>query len=477
MFENRSFDNLLGWLYDNETNPPKFNIPPQIPPTFEGLKADRDFNLIDPASPQKMFASRPPTSWPSCPNSNQTPTPDPHEEFEHVTFQIFGKSSPTAEDKANMSGFLQNYSTTEAGIASANQIMQTYGPAEANVINDLARNFAVCDRWFASVPSQTWPNRGFVHTGSSDGHVNNDHYEWYSATTIFNVLQNNDKTWRVFFDTQTACLTQIQFAAIGGMRDHFHRYSDFKDRCKAGAEADLTDKLPAYSFIEPRFIQEVFAQPSDYHPPHNICRGERFLADVYQAVRNSPYRDKIMLVITFDEHGGCYDHVPPPTGAIAPQPWPVSRDGSFEFDRFGVRVPAIVVSSYVEPGTVFRASEGEQPYDHTSILATLRDWFNLNADPTKFLPSPRIAAAPTLDRVLTREKGNENTAWPDVTANCTIDGKDTSPNTPLNDVQKSLLAAAKAQQTGDNAVVAKQQAKKLHTYEHGASFLQPDASS
>jgi len=73
---------------------------------------------------------------------------------------------------------------------------------------------------------------------------------------------------------------------------------------------------------------------NDYHPPHNICRGERFLAEVYQLIRNSPYRDKIMLVITFDEHGGCFDHVPPPTGAIAPLPCPLSRDGKFKFDRY-----------------------------------------------------------------------------------------------------------------------------------------------
>ena len=182
-----------------------------------------------------------------------------------------------------------------------------------------------------------------------------------------------------------------------------------------------------------------------------------------------------MLVITFDEHGGCYDHVPPPTGAAAPEPSPVSRDGQFKFNRFGVRVPVIVVSSYLEPGTVFRAAEGETPYDHTSILATLRDWLNLSADPAKFLPSPRIAAAPTLDRVLTRAKGNENQNWPDITAKCTVDGKDVSRDTPLNDMQKSLLAAAKAQQTGMDAAAASQQAKKLQTYEHGAMFLQPDA--
>jgi len=181
-----------------------------------------------------------------------------------------------------------------------------------------------------------------------------------------------------------------------------------------------------------------------------------------------------MLIVTFDEHGGCYDHVPPPTGAAPPAPHAVSLDGKFKFDRFGVRVPAIVVSSYVEPGTVFRASPGETPYDHTSILATLRDWLRLESGPGGFLPSPRIKAAPTLDRVLTRPKGQENRDWSDIRAKCSIDGSDVSKDTPLSDVQKSILAAAKAQQAGMHPAEAAHQAKKLTTYEHGAMFLHFD---
>jgi phospholipase C len=94
-----------------------------------------------------------------------------------------------------MSGFLLDYSAPDAGGSNAAQIMQTFGPAEANVLNDLARNFAVCDQWYSSVPTQTWPNRGFVHAGSSDGHINNDNYEPYDIPTIFNVLESQGKSW------------------------------------------------------------------------------------------------------------------------------------------------------------------------------------------------------------------------------------------------------------------------------------------
>ena len=112
---------------------------------------------------------------------------------------------------------------------------------------------------------------------------------------------------------------------------------------------------------------------------------------------------------------------------------------------------------------------------HTSILATLRDWLNLNVDPTKFLPSPRITAAPTLDRVLTRAKGNEAT-WPNILAKCTIDSSDTSPDTPLNDVQKSLIVATKVLNQGADQVPTAKLVKNLQTYAHGASFLAAKSS-
>lgn len=217
--------------------------------------------------------------------------------------------------------------------------------------------------------------------------------------------------------------------------------------------------------------------PNDYHPPHNICRGEQFLQDVYQNIANSPYRDKILLVITFDEHGGCYDHVAPPNGAVAPFPWPKSRDGRFDFARYGVRVPTIVISSYIQPGTVFRAAQGEQPYDHTSMLATLRDWLSLEGDPTKpFLPSPRIKNAPTLDRVLTLDDTNKRD-WPTITANCTIGGDDESLDIKLSGVQKSLIAGAIRQNTDMSDEDAAAKAKSLTTYADALQYLHPDLSA
>ncbi len=483
MMENRSFDNLLGWLYDNQTNPPPFNLPPQPVPTYAGLKANTYFNELN---GRRLPVSRPPTAWPPANNPNVVPTPDPHEEFVYVTEQLFGTQTPAPGATPDMSGFLANYATTPAGEANAPQILQTFGPAEANVLNDLARNFAVCDFWFASVPSQTWPNRAFVHAGSSDGHVNNNNYEPYDIPTIFNVLESQGKSWGVFHDTTfIPSLTLGQFFPQLAMHDdHFFKYGTFKQLCGVAATADPGKKLPSYSFVEPRFTPELgfmaIDYPADYHPPHNICRGEQFLADVYNAVRTSPYRDKILLVITFDEHGGCYDHVPPPGGAAAPLPKPVSNDGTFDFSRFGVRVPAIVVSSYVQPGTVFRAPAGGPPFDHTSILATLRDWLNLDADPQHpFLPSPRIQKAPTLDLVLTVDDLGKRPDWPEICANCTIGDDDKTLANPLSQLQTSLLAAAVRQNSDNPADAATQaqltQVKGLVTYADALNFMHPDA--
>jgi phospholipase C len=294
MMENRSFDSLLGWLYDNDTDPPQYNIPNQNPATFDGLSAGKYSNVLN---GQVVDAAHPPNGWPPSNNPALVPDPDPQEVFDHVTEQLFGTATPAAGAVPDMSGFLQDYATTTAGAANAGQIMQGFGPDDANVINQLARNFAVCDRWFASVPTQTWPNRAFVHAGSSDGHINNDNYELYDIPTIFNVMESQGQSWGVFYNaTLLPSLTLGQFLGrLLALQDHFYHYDVFQKLCQASSTSPMSARLPVYSFVEPRFNPGpglfTIDYPNDYHPPHNVCRGEQFLADVYQSVRNSPYRD------------------------------------------------------------------------------------------------------------------------------------------------------------------------------------------
>ena len=133
--------------------------------------------------------------------------------------------------------------------------------------------------------------------------------------------------------------------------------------------------------------------PNDAHPPHNVAYGEQLIADVYNALRAGPGWKQTLLVITCDEHGGCYDHVPPPQAT----PPDVLRPDGFDFSYFGVRVPAVIVSPYVKAGSVIRPP-GTTPFDHTSIIATLRKLFN-------FAPlTHRDAAAPDLLAALQRSR-------------------------------------------------------------------------
>ncbi len=214
----------------------------------------------------------------------------------------------------------------------------------------------------------------------------------------------------------------------------------FYAACQQPATAPASAKLPQYTFLEPNFLDP----DASYHPPHDIRPAEQFLAHVYGALQACLYRDDIVLVLTFDEHGGCYDHVVPPSGAVAPAPGSVSRDGRFDFSRYGVRVPTLVVSSYVQPGTVFRAA-GPTPYDYTSILATVRDW--LGIDPRTFsalLPSPRIAAAPTLAAVLTEAAPH---AWPVIPAPVTPPSA-VDLTAPVDELVLNLVLGEASRRTG-----------------------------
>ena len=453
MLENRSFDNLAGWLYSPD-DPPKHVLPSGGDgPPFHGLafgNVSNPWNVDDP-SQGSLPAVRGTSEWPKKHGKVEpyrVPDPDPHEGFTDITFQLFGANrDPKPGDAPSMDGFLQNYAT-KARKETAGQIMECYSPEQVPVLSEIARNFAISDHWFASVPCQTTPNRGFVHTGSSDGYVNNGFYGFYDIETIYNVLLQQGISWGVYADSHLPPLTLTHFPKLWDHSDHFHSFKRFQDLASGSGGA----KLPSYAFIEPRFKPEPsphgIAWPNDYHPPWNACRGEHFLAQVYDAVRSSPYRDKILLIITFDEHGGCFDHMPPPWGAVAPEPRPVSRKHDFHFDRFGARIVTILVSSYIEAGTVFR-SPTATPYDHTSILATLRDWKAMDQDPKHaFLPSPRIAHAPTVGNVLTLAEPDKRADWPKIEATCKPADSDTSPDMLANDLHLAQLVQAKGYQAG-----------------------------
>ncbi|HQT26254.1 MAG TPA: alkaline phosphatase family protein, partial [Burkholderiales bacterium] len=136
--------------------------------------------------------------------------------------------------------------------------------------------------------------------------------------------------------------------------------------------------------------------PNDQHPPHHVGMGEDLIAEVYNAVRNSPLWERTLMIVIYDEHGGIYDHAPPQE-AVPPDE---TRSQPFGFDRYGVRVPAVLISPYIRQGTILKRPQGSAyPFDHTSVIATLRKCFDLGAPLTR-----RDAVAPNLDSVLNLEE-------------------------------------------------------------------------
>jgi phospholipase C len=424
MFENRSFDNICGWLYADGLPQPSLYLPSNSPKRFDGLEP----SLWNPSN-ASYFNGEPPIKIPvvrGC-SDYSVPNPDPEETFDNVAFQLYGPEGPNPVPKWPMQGFVVNYQNATSSVA--NQVMESYRPSQVPVISALAQNYAVSDAWFCSVPSQTLPNRSFVHAGTSNGNVDNgdpaDPFEW-DVPSIFNTLHSIGASWAVYSDAVlTPSLTRTFFPKLWDplFHENFADFSAFQAAC-------ANNSLPQYSFIEPMFL----LNPNDEHPPHDVSKGEQFLYQIWEAVSESPGWNNILLIITYDEHGGCYDHVLPPFGAVTPDRASKPGKGGFSFDRFGVRVPTVLVSPFIQAGTVFR-SNAAVPYDHTSILATLRDWLGITD--AEMLPSGRIGAAPNLAQVLTLTVPRKDK--PAITPPLSTPVQ-TSVALPPNDLQKTLVA-------------------------------------
>jgi phospholipase C len=260
----------------------------------------------------------------------------------------------------------------------------------------LAKTFAIGDRYFCSLLGPTYPNRFYLLTATSFGHVRNDTPPApFPQRTIFDVLDEHQIDWKEYYG-------DVPFTTVLRINRHNNRVK--LSRFFSDAEAGT---LPPVSFVEPAF-SAVLGPETDEHPPVNIQVGQQFVAGVVQALLQSPNWATSALFLTYDEHGGFYDHVPPPAACvpddIAPMHDPSDPGTTFpaQFDRYGFRVPLVVVSPYVKPGFV-----SHRVYDHTSILRFIETRFELpaltardaNADPMLDLfdfSNPSLAEPPTL---------------------------------------------------------------------------------
>lgn len=414
MLENRSLDNVLGWLYKGKECANTWGAVPKGYKNgrFEGLHTGNYHNPVKKGGYLSVSGIQP-----DDPSFQTIPSVDPHEEFAHVQKQI------ATVDGVTMGGFYEDFATVKD--ADPKQIMQCYTPESLPIINWLARNFAVSDAYFSSIPTQTNANRAFSLTGNSIGswsHFNDKkgarvNNEWkhshedgldpfeFTEQTLFNVISQycSDSDWGVFYSQLWADVTikkwgvsthypgtysftlDLLWPYLKDYKDNFQPISQFFQMAAEGT-------LPKFSYLEPLWLTNGVKDGitieghngNSYHPPADLAPGEQLLHKLYTALKNSPKWENTLLIINFDEHGGTYDHIVPPTGIKTP--WddpsdgtsePKYKEANFTFDRLGVRVPLILVSPLINAKTVFRSPDVKNPFDHTSVIATILDWFKI----------------------------------------------------------------------------------------------------
>ncbi|XP_021282371.1 non-specific phospholipase C4-like [Herrania umbratica] len=377
--ENRSFDHMLGWFKS-------------LNPEINGVTGSESnpISTSDSNSSRIFFK-----------DNAEYVDPDPDHSIQAIYEQVFGKpwssdDDPNTPHEPTMNGFAQNAERTEKGMAEA--VMKGFTPTAIPVYKELALNFAICDRWFASVPASTQPNRLFVHSATSHGSTSNDTMkliQGFPQKTIFESLEESGLSFGIYYQYPPSTLFFRNLRKLKYLKN-FHQFDlHFKKHCEEG-------KLPNYVVVEQRYFDLLSVPANDDHPSHDVSEGQKFVKEVYEALRASPQWNEMLLVIAYDEHGGFYDHVPTPTtGVPSPDDIVGPEPYYFKFDRLGVRVPTFFISPWIEPGTVIHGPSGPYPtseFEHSSIPATVKRIFNLKEFLTK-----RDAWAGTFEGVINRE--------------------------------------------------------------------------
>jgi phospholipase C len=400
MLENRSLDHMLGFSGITGTDAATGE-----PTTISGLTG-RESNSYNGTT----FTVSQPADW--------IMPLDPGHEFTDVLVQLCGPGAvypPGGEyPLVNASGYVASYVST-GGANSPGEIMKCYGPAQLPVLNALAREFAICDGWRASMPGPTWPNRFFMMAASSGGL---DHSpsaeqiaEWLTVDgfdfehgSLFGALTRAQRGWRLYHGDQGSL--SGSFPVAGGLNGidlwDAHPYSKFA--------ADIaTSNYPfAFTLIEPNYgdiVSDTYRGGQSQHPLDDVRAGETLIKSAYEALRKSPLWNTSLLIVTWDEHGGFYDHAEAvPGGAPSPGDTVVTTGDvnkfGFNFQQYGPRVPAVIVSPLIPKNVI-----DHRTYDHASIPATVEKIFGIPPltqrdararDVTSLVSLPEPRPAPTV---------------------------------------------------------------------------------
>lgn len=340
MLENRSFDQMLGCMK-------------QVYPDLEGVDIAMD-----------------PRSCPDFPNRNHEIAqlnlperclkPDPKHDHTNVLRQV-DPACGFVED------YVQAYPHDILDLSKKASVMGVYPRGFLYALHTLAENFAICDHWYSSVPGPTWPNRFFVHSGTSKGHVKmpsgvfDKNWHWWDQITLYDRLEERDISWKIYHHGMPQSLVLVH--QWDYVNNYYPMDQFFKDA------AGEPQAFPQYVFIEPCYSGP---KQNDQHPPSDVMAGELLLAKVYNALRgNEKLWAETLFVFLYDEHGGFFDHVTDlPTAA---PPDDDIKPNGFKFDKLGLRVPAVLISPWVDKGFV------STKFDHTSLLKYLTEKWDLGS--------------------------------------------------------------------------------------------------
>jgi phospholipase C len=387
MLENRSFDHMLGYL---------------SLPAAQGGKGRSDVDgLKGPATNVNRLDG---ASYPIH-HLDYTKFKDETEDPDHS-----GKSVDEQLSDGN-NGFVENFAriSKERAATSHEQapdpglVMGYYDGTDLPVYDHLAAEYCVVDRWFSSVPGATWPNRLYSVAGQSAGSRNDASPPLYALPGFPRYLDQHGVDWRWYsFDPATLRAVDPKYRLTH--HDHFafvdsrklrvgeHLAGTIMEEGPSFLDDVANDNLPPVSWIDPRFkdLRVLGPNSNDDHPPSDLTAGQDLILTIYHALATSKKWAKTLLVITYDEHGGFYDHVPPPAAV----------DESSEFQRLGVRVPALLVSPLVAKSSTSTSLLGDEThFDHTSIIKTILTRFcNVDGHIPKL--SARVAAAEHLGHLL-----------------------------------------------------------------------------
>jgi phospholipase C len=357
MMENRSFDHILGYL----------SLPPFNRVDVDGLSNDPGwlarFTNYDTGQAIQPFLN-----------------PDPYDmpdDFDppHERVNMAGNLGPLQNNVYPMNGFVSAIPSTVSTNPEVRKLVMSYfGAEQVPMSHFFAQNFAICDRWFSTIPAGTQPNRLMSMNGISMIDINHDIlppqnmvYDWLTAHGV---------SWRVYHQGIPFFTMMLKWVPEILSSNLFRSFGDLASDLMNSSP----DELPQVIFVEPTYQDAPhLGFATDEHAPSGVSNGQEFLMQVYNALANSPFWQNALMIVDYDENGAFFDHVSPPMISTNPQNGAVWNDHS-PFISLGPRVPGYVISPFVKPGSVYRGI-----LDHTSVLKLIAEKFDANRSYSPFV--------------------------------------------------------------------------------------------